>query len=102
MWKSPSPQLGSYKKDFFLDKRISYVHYTFSAQRGVAPAAKTRLKVNQAAAGENLDGRGRDMQLPGSASAKRALARKDRSPRRRATHVRPTAHSAIFLAAVCP
>jgi hypothetical protein len=41
--------------------------------------------------------RERDTQLPGLASAKPVLAHQDRSPRRGATHVRPTVRSVIFL-----
>jgi hypothetical protein len=72
--KSPRPQLGSSKKkvDIFLDRRTAFVHDMFSTQRvgaastaqdahkAAAESAKARLKVNQAAAGENQDGRGQD------------------------------------------
>jgi hypothetical protein len=64
-----NPQLGSYQKiDIFLDKRISFVHYMFFMQRaGVASGHSqgncgSRLKVDQAAEGENLDGRGQATQ----------------------------------------
>jgi hypothetical protein len=41
--------------------------------------------------------RERDTQLPALASAKRILAHEDRSPRRRATHVRPHGAVGVFL-----
>ena len=72
-----------------------------NVHRQLRKSANGRLKVNPAAAGRIKTGedrpRKRDTQRTELASAKRILAPEERLPRWGATHVRPTARSAIFL-----
>jgi hypothetical protein len=95
MRQSPRPRLGSYEKiDIFLDKRTTIVHDMFSpgtaqdTQEATAEdcegAPQSRSGGRQARIRMDEDKpRKRDTQLPGLGSAKRILAHKDRSPRRR-------------------
>jgi hypothetical protein len=108
-------QPGGYEKiEDFLDNRETIVHDVFRTRRaGAASAAQQAHKAtaqecegppqSQPGGGRREPGWTRTSRAsgirsrPGWRSAKRMLARQDRSPRRRATPVRPAAPSAIFL-----